>query len=112
MFMSRYTYIDSGNVNGQADGEADKWWSPAYRFIEENHPYKLAQTQEQHSRPPDRGGPSQDLMTYWGTAAVTSLPNILSLSSYSNFPFNAQIWQADFWIHQLLKLLTGLLFFT
>ncbi|KZF21301.1 rai1 protein [Xylona heveae TC161] len=35
-------------------------------FIEENHEYKLAQWQMQKSQPPRRGGPSQDLMSFWG----------------------------------------------
>ncbi|KAI9718938.1 MAG: decapping endonuclease targeting mRNA [Candelaria pacifica] len=35
-------------------------------FIEENHAYKLAQWQSQRSQPKKRGGPSQDLMSFWG----------------------------------------------
>ncbi|KAI9826244.1 MAG: hypothetical protein M1819_007412 [Sarea resinae] len=36
-------------------------------FIEENHGYKLTQQNRQRRQPPPRhGGPSQDLMSYWG----------------------------------------------
>ncbi|KAI9689557.1 MAG: decapping endonuclease targeting mRNA [Bathelium mastoideum] len=35
-------------------------------FIEENHAYKLSSRKEQDARPTRPGGPSQDLMAYWG----------------------------------------------
>jgi RAT1-interacting protein len=37
------------------------------RFIEENHPAQYAKKQQQNQRPPNNpGGPSQDMMSYWG----------------------------------------------
>ena len=35
-------------------------------FIEENHEHKVASRQSQHSQPSHFGGPSQDMMSFWG----------------------------------------------
>ncbi|CAF9911447.1 MAG: decapping endonuclease targeting mRNA [Heterodermia speciosa] len=35
-------------------------------FIEENHEHKVASRQSQHSQPSHFGGPSQEMMSFWG----------------------------------------------
>ena len=46
----------------QRPADADKILS----FIEENHAYKLESRRQQHNQPSQPGGPSQDMMSYWG----------------------------------------------
>jgi RAT1-interacting protein len=35
-------------------------------FMEENHSYKLQSQAQQSKQVPQRGRPSQDMMSYWG----------------------------------------------
>ena len=45
-------------------------------FIEENHEYKAKQKAEQKKQPPNLGGFSQDMMSFWGKL-LASIQNIM-----------------------------------
>lgn len=45
-------------------------WTDRSSFIEENHDYKLARQAQQSRQVSPQGGPSQDMMSYWGPYSI------------------------------------------
>ena len=64
-------------------------------YIEENHEYKLKSRASQRSQPAQRGGFSQDMMSFWGT--LNFLHKVLFTLMLSGYKFETLSLIPDIW---------------